>query len=423
LYCFKNSHKTRREFTFFFKVTGRLAAPLAAALFIVLSFIPALPSESYYTINGRRVPKNAYDAALLVQQAGTFASAGNFERASGKLRMALACDPDCYSAHANLGILLARKGKNKEALIHLQKAIDSKDFSPPAYLNLASFYQGTGNLDSAIDTFKLLLERSSERPDISEYAGNILKMLEKERDRRSKYKGSAAKESGESEDYFVNLSGSPPTRWTDFRMPLKVYIDPSPEAEGFDPHYSQLLRQSFVDWEKACKGKFSFLFVADKETADIDCYWTDDVEKLGNGTENGNATTLSRAGVLNHARIVLRSKEPEGGFPFNDNVIISTCRHEVAHALGLAWHSPCPDDLMFFSIPLADKEQTISARDRNTVLKLYATSVPWNAAVLDFMVNPGNWKVLVPVITVGLMFVWLIVFVLRNSSKKKRKKH
>lgn len=397
-----------------------------ALILLAVMFVLALPTAAQqyqYLINGKPVEKNVYTAALLVQEASKLILENNLDRAGRKLRMALQYEPNFVPAHSLYGIILAREGKNAEALQHLRKSVQSDDCSAAAYFNLASFYQGTGKLDSAIETFNLFLSRSNDEGSKEEVT-KIVRMLERERELRKKT-GIAARKNEET-DYLVMPDGHPLPRWTDFRMPLKVFIDPSTDAEGFKPEYADLLKEAFIDWDHACNKRISFIFVPQKENCDIYCAWTDDPDKLGKGTENGNATTYSRAGVLDSAQIMLRSKEAEGSFPFNDNSVLSTCRHEVGHALGLSCHSTNANDIMYFSPALADRDQKISERDRNTILKLYSTSVPWLPAFLDFVCRPSN----APVCTVAV-FSLLVAGVLarvalaslgRTKKKKKKKK-
>ena len=188
------------------------AAFLAAVIFIIFFSAPAFAQRTYY-VNGKTVSKSSYDAAFLVQEANDLMAAGNLGRASRKLRLALSYDPDFSVAHTNLGIILARQGKNSEALIHLQKSVKSPEAAPLAYMNLASFYQCTGNLDGSINTFNLLAGKETASSEMKDYAGNILKMLEKERAQRQKSKASSAK-GASTPDYFAyagaNATADPP---------------------------------------------------------------------------------------------------------------------------------------------------------------------------------------------------------------------
>jgi predicted Zn-dependent protease len=47
-----------------------------------------------------------------------------------------------------------------------------------------------------------------------------------------------------------------------------------------------------------------------------------------------------------------------------------TLRHEMGHALGIAGHSPNPEDIMYALAP--STSQKLTDRDRETLRKLYA---------------------------------------------------
>ena len=58
-----------------------------------------------------------------------------------------------------------------------------------------------------------------------------------------------------------------------------------------------------------------------------------------------------------------------------DRIVMQTCSHEAGHALGLNGHSPNNQDVMF---PLSTEISAThaSARDRATILRLYASYPP-----------------------------------------------
>ena len=390
-----------------------------ACLFCCL-FLAGTPmsAEEHYLVNGKSVSKGVYDAANYVQEANDLIAVGNLDRAAGKLRMAIRCSPELAVAYTNLGIVLARQGKDREALSNLKRSITFPEASSTAYLNLASFYQTSGDLDGAIQTIKQFIQRSADRADLKEYAEETLHLLEKERLKRVSAKQNGIKDQL-SDYYFAKPSNITAAHWSELRMPLKVYIDPSTDVPGLDLRYFDILKQAFVDWENVCKKKISFIFVPTPDEADIDCAFTADDERLGNGTENGNTETTARGHLLTRAHILLRSKASVSSFPFTDNTVISTCRHEVGHALGLAWHSPNPGDVMFFSIPLADREQKITTRDANTISKLYAEEVGSIPLWIDYLSKPSTVKNAKPVLGALLLILIFMVIALRIATTNK----
>ncbi len=394
---------------------------LAALALLFLSCHQAVLAEYVYTVGGKRVPRNVYDASREVQQACKYMEANSIELAAARLRKALVYDPGFAYAHANLGLIYARQGKNTEALKHLNLATKQKDCPDSAYSNLATFYQTTGNLDAAIETYEQL--RSKSRNDEGEKSleriDNTLFMLKRERQRRKEREGLES-----ASDYFADVTGKSAAHWSDWHMPLKVFIEPAePTLAGYKSSFDSLLRKAFLDWEKASSKKIRFRYVNKREESDIECYWTNNPDLLGNDTENGNTTTSIASGALKHAVIALRVKEIDGSFPFTDNAIISTCRHEVGHALGLAGHSSNPDDLMYFSVSLTDEEKKISDRDRNTLDKVYSQAIPLQGEILDILLDSHNLKVIGSITLVLTVSIFCLNLALKSGrSKKNRRK-
>lgn len=394
---------------------SRSFSALLAAALCVASFVPIASAEEMYEVGGKTVPRNVYDAAVNVQEANKLASAGNMERALGKLRKAVSYDPTFAPAQTNLGMLLARQGKNAEALEHMKKAIECADPPAIAYANLASLYQVTSNLDAAIATYKAFIEQSSNQQQ-KEQAKTTLALLDQERKRQ------AGQGTNEPSDYFSSSLRQGVAHWLPWRMPLKVYVTPTPsEVSGYKPHYDELLQDALYTWEKASDKKLSFRTVNSPDDCDIEVFWTNKPEELGEGAENGHTIMLSRSGAMEHARIALKAQADEGAFPFTDNTVLLTCLHEIGHALGIGWHSANPNDIMYFSIPLADNDRQISSRDKNTLVKLYSLELPIGAKIIDFILCNENRKKYAPLFFIAALFFAFLLLLLKLNSKKKKK--
>ncbi len=394
-----------------------LSKYFAGTAFLVLTnllFSCSCFSDELYRVNGKNVPRNVYNAALQVREACSLIKENNLELAISRLKRALTYDPHYSLAHANLGIVLARIGNDKEALVHLKASAEADDCPPTALLNLASFYQTTGDLNNAIKTMKLYIARNDEGSSIS---NSTLELLEKEQKRRSKA-GSKVAEA----DYFRDVIGEHRARWSDWHMPLKVFIAiPDSDVEGYKSDYDTFLRQAFIDWEKSSNKRITFRFVDSLQDSDIDCRWTNDPSELGNGTENGNTQTLIRQGALTHAKIALRCRESQGSFPLTSNTVTTTCRHEVGHALGLAGHSVEPKDLMYFSTPISDPIKTITTRDRNTLLKVYEEPIPLTGQVLDLLLRKDTASYLFLLLTI-IATIFGVTRMTKTKSKQKKEK-
>lgn len=75
---------------------------------------------------------------------------------------------------------------------------------------------------------------------------------------------------------------------------------------------------------------------------------------------------------------------------------------------------------MFFSVPLADVERTVTERDKNTMLKIYSKEQSPQYVLIDFLVNPVN-SALVGLAVFVLMLLGIIVSNLAKRKTKKRR--
>lgn len=374
-------------------------------------------ADEWFEVNGKRVPRNVYDAALLMNDAGKLIRDNCIDRAMGKLKRAAVLAPDMPEVRSNLAVLLARQGKIAEAKTHLLKAVASPNAPETAYLNLATLYQTSGDLDKAIENYEIYVGRTNDKMTRS-----AVDLLRRERDVRN-----AAGKNKPSADYLTESNYTTRIRWADSRMPLKVYIEKPPaDLEGYKESYTNSLRQSFYDWSKAASNRVRFIFVPNERTADIRCYWTNDPRYLGDGAEAGETRMKSLGHVMASADVYLRAKEESGGFPYTDTAVKATCLHEIGHALGIVGHSLSVSDIMFFSTPFADGERQLSDRDRNTLVRLYSKPMDVNSQVVDFLLNPetySKWGVIAIASAAVLIPIGLgLSAALKKAGKKKKNK-
>jgi predicted Zn-dependent protease len=407
--------------------TGRKALPkyFTKQFILVLSTlfgcsfygVSTASSAEFYKVNGKMVTKNVYEAANLINSANASYKGGFTDKAIAQLKMALTYSPNFAAAHANLGVMLARQGKNAEALEQLKQATECPDPPATSFGALASLYQATGKIDAAIETYKHYLgyTDSSEK---KQAAQAIIELLEKERNRQKNSHGAS------ETDYFVNAEGQFVTKaiWTRWHMPLKVYIDPNAKnVDSYSSSYDTLLRGAFSDWSEASHKQITFHFVDSEEESDIDCAWTDNPDLLGSGSEDGHCDILSSGGAMAHAKVKILCSSRDS-FPLTENNILSTCRHEIGHALGIGWHSADPNDVMYYSAAFADREKQISKRDASTLLKLYATELPPAVAFADFMRCSDNRKKYFPLAFLAVLLLGFAYAIAKMARKEKSQK-
>ena len=175
-------------------------------------------------------------------------------------------------------------------------------------------------------------------------------------------------------NYLTEIGGAKLGRWPAAKMPLKVCIVPASNVQGYQPAFDQLLIKCFQDWGNSSGGKVSFKGVSDAKTADIVCTWTSDTSKFMNTAEAGETTVYGANNVIQHCTIqILTVPHPMSpGVPVSEPRLRWICLHEIGHALGLGGHTRNPQDIMFFSTPLAEVWKDLTPRDISTIQALYS---------------------------------------------------
>lgn len=175
-------------------------------------------------------------------------------------------------------------------------------------------------------------------------------------------------------NYLTEIGGAKLGRWPVAKMPLKVCIVPASNVQGYQPSFDQLLIKCFQDWGNSSGGKVSFKGVSDAKTADIVCTWTSDTSKFMNTAEAGETTVYGANNVIQHCTIqILTVPHPMSpGVPVSEPRLRWICLHEIGHALGLGGHTRNPQDIMFFSTPLAEVWKDLTPRDISTIQALYS---------------------------------------------------
>lgn len=271
--------------------------------------------------------ENASYAAELNDVAYHLILQGSYQEAEGRLRQAILFEPEFPSAHCNLGFVLNKTGRASEGLPHLQYAYRLAPNEPAILQSLAAAYQLRGNFKSAIDAYNQYLYQFPSAPDTALIA-DIVTHLRME-----------------------SAQTSITTSTGDFNWKknhVKVFVQPAQGVQGYNPHFDEILRSSFVKWSEA--GVLSFEYVPSVADSDIECIWTDDIKKLSSVGEGGEAVIKKDHGTVQHARITLLTKRVGAQPDLSERDVRALCLHEIGHALGLMKHSANPDSVMFCTL-------------------------------------------------------------------------
>lgn len=176
-------------------------------------------------------------------------------------------------------------------------------------------------------------------------------------------------------DYLSSVCEQGTYTWQPEKMPIKVWIADGTGEPGYKPIFQTYVRNGFDAWCAASGNKLSWTEVSNPNQADVTVRWTDRVTERPEGTEAGRTSALTRLnpatgkGIIYGARMQFLTRLPERLFA--DEEVEKTCLHEAGHAMGLQGHSPYRDDIMYFAVS-PTPHPMLSARDRNTIAKLYA---------------------------------------------------
>jgi tetratricopeptide (TPR) repeat protein len=323
-------------------------------------------AEEQFFMGGKPVPKQFYDAGILVNQGTVLLRSNMNKEAADKLAQAVQMAPNFAEAHHNYALALAKLGKTDAALKEFQVAINLNANIDSAWLSLGGLYQSTGNLSQAIAAYQQFLTRFPQHQDAPKIA-NLIQSLQKE-SQLSSPSNSADKM---QDDYFIEATRGGVSRWPADRMPIRVFIHDGVDVPGYKPAYERILKQSFDDWAKASGSLVQFRYVTAGE-AEIDCYWESDGHKLNNAAESGETRASKDSKGIVHCTIRLLTMPTLPEMPITENRMRQITLHEIGHALGFTGHTTNPHDAMFFSSTVEDQWKDLSQRDANTIIRLYS---------------------------------------------------
>lgn len=232
-------------------------------------------------------------------------------------------------------------------------------FSSP-YICLANSALAIGKPEESLAALKTFLRLSPNSSQASEVR-NFVKVVEQEvkNSTKSKIKSPAG-------TYLSNVTAYGVTRFTESKMPLKVYIDNGLNIKGYRPALSAVLKASFKQWQTRSNNLVRFSYVNSANQADIECHWTDDVSKLDIPSERGRTRyTDSEFGRVCAEILILTQAD---GAVESDLEVHRTALHEIGHALGMNGHSDSKSDVMF---PTVEVKPVLSPRDIQTLKALY----------------------------------------------------
>ena len=283
---------------------------------------------------------------------------GNYELAAPYFQKATAQDNTNPNAHYYLADTFLRMNKLAEAQAEYQKILALAPDSQAARMSRVGLSHLRGYLNGKAHT----------EWQLSSVAGS------KGEDR---FSGGYGKD-----DYYEAVTpSSKVTRWAITEMPLKIYIERSPEGiRNFQPAFTNQVQKALEVWATAMNHQLSYTLVNDKEAADIRVRWVNTIDTKGHSADGGTAYTAGlmlpkvQDDVLKHADVQIATFDILGN-PQNSEIIYAVAIHELGHSFGLLGHSDDPGDIMYAQ---NQNIARLSVRDTNTIRHLYSSDADVN---------------------------------------------
>lgn len=330
---------------------------------------PCLAADTFM-MNGKAISAREAQSANLVKQCMQTLESGNVQDALKLAQESVSLAPNFFYSLCALGVCQARSGMSDDAISSFRKSLSLNPDQPDALWSLAATLQSAGRTAEALTSFKEFLAKYPANARASQARAFIDLMGNNHTQTATSHN---------PEDYFDEAIGNNPIRWNKENIPVKIFISDGSTKRGYKPSYETELQNALKAWEDASAGLIKFTPVDNQNQASIIFLWSDNPKDVSNPAEGGEALLRPLGNSLAAAKITVLTVDIDQGMHLNDQLIRLICTHELGHALGIAGHSPSPNDIMYSSLPLDYERLKISQRDASTLRKLYSldlASVP-----------------------------------------------
>jgi hypothetical protein len=170
-------------------------------------------------------------------------------------------------------------------------------------------------------------------------------------------------------DYLSVLGPTGSARWRPSHNPIKVWISPGEQVQGYNAEFLPVVKQAFEEWEQASAGKIKFAFVSESDHPDLSVRFSP--KHIEIDCEGYTYVTPKSDGFIDDASITLITFDKEQR-PESTEAMHCLALHEIGHALGLTGHSKGTKDIMRPHINVTTGQHySLSEADRKTIARLY----------------------------------------------------
>ncbi len=143
---------------FIFFASDRYAYVASLGIFFLLGLLAHSVLEKIKTEERRGVTQFLIIiGVLIVLIPRTVAQGSAWSTSEAMYRHVLTKYPEAAMAHNNLGMELEEQGKREEAIVEIQKAIELSPQQSIPYFNLAAIHGKEGEIEKAIDVYKMII--------------------------------------------------------------------------------------------------------------------------------------------------------------------------------------------------------------------------------------------------------------------------
>lgn len=114
---------------------------------------------SGYTVQGKPVTRQEYDAAKLHDEGLLLMRSNSNEQAIEKFKQSISVFDSYAEVHHSLGVAYAKTGHTAESVQELKRAIELNPNLDESWFLLAGFYQAAGNLQESVNAYHEYLRR------------------------------------------------------------------------------------------------------------------------------------------------------------------------------------------------------------------------------------------------------------------------